>query len=74
MPALSVNLNETEFKALGDYAFARGISMEEALKDAVLELLEDQEDLASFEKAYAEYQADPKTYSHEEMKKELGLN
>ena len=74
MPVLSVNVNEAEFKALEGYALSHGISMEEALKDALSEMLEDLNDLSDFEKAYAEYQADPKTYSHEEMKKELGLN
>ena len=58
MAVLSVRLSDAEYKAL---------------KDAFFEMLEDQYDLEAFDKAYAEYLKDPKTYTSEEVAKELGI-
>ena len=47
------------------------------LKDCTAEemaRLEDELDLIAYEKAMAEYRANPVTYTMEEMKKELGLD
>lgn len=73
MPALSVRLSEAEYKALQKYAKAKDISMSKALKDSFFEMFEDQHDLEAFNKAYAEYLKDPKTYSMEEVKEKLGI-
>jgi hypothetical protein len=70
---LSVRLSDAEYKALDSYANANGVSMNKAIKDAFFEMLEDQYDLEAFDKAYAEYLKDPKTYSSEEIAKELGI-
>ena len=73
MAVLSVRLSDAEYKALDSYANTNGISMNKAIKDAFFEMLEDQYDLEAFDKAYAEYLKDPKTYSSEEVAKELGI-
>ena len=73
MPVLSVRLSDAEYKALKTYAAANGISMNKALKDSFFEMLEDQHDLETFDCAYAEYLKDPKTYSSEEVAKELDV-
>lgn len=39
----------------------------------MLEAIEDVMDLRAAEKAKAEYEADPVTYTHEEVRKSLGL-
>jgi len=73
MPALSVRLSEAEYKALQKYAKAKGVSMSKALRDSFFEMLEDQQDMEAFDKAYAKYLKDPKTYSMEEVKEKLGI-
>ncbi len=73
MPALSVRLSDAEYKALRNYAKAKGVSMSKALKDSFFEMLEDQQDMEAFDKAYAKYLKDPKTYSMEEVKERLGI-
>ena len=73
MPVLSVRLSDAEYKALEAYATANAISMNKAIKDAFFEMLEDQYDLAAFDKAYAAYLKDPTTYTSDEVAKELGI-
>lgn len=73
MSVLSVRMSEAEYKALEGYATANGISMNKAIKDAFFEMLEDQYDLEAFDRAYAEYLQDPKTYTSDEVAKELGI-
>ena len=73
MPVLSVRMTDAEYKALEGYAVANGISMNKAIKDAFFEMLEDQYDLEAFDRAYAEYLKDPKTYTSDEVAKELGI-
>ena len=73
MPVLSVRMTDAEYKALEGYAAANGVSMNKAIKDAFFEMLEDQYDLEAFDRAYAEYLKDPKTYTSDEAAKELGI-
>ena len=73
MAVLSVRLSDVEYKALEGYASVNGISMNKAIKDAFFEMLEDQYDLEAFDRAYAEYLENPKTYSSDEVAKELGI-
>ena len=74
MPTLSITLSEAEYKALNGYATANGLPMDEAVKRAFFDMLEDRDDSATFDRAYAKYRKDPKTYSSEEVEKELGIH
>ena len=73
MAKLSLRLSNDEYQALKAYAEAHGTSMSKALKDAFFDMLEDQLDLEAFDKAYAAYLKDSKTYSIEEVRQELGI-
>ena len=73
MAVLSVRMSDAEYKALEGYATANDISMNKAIKDAFFEMLEDQYDLEAFNRAYAKYLKDPKTYTSDEVAKELGI-
>jgi len=50
-----------------------GITISELVRQAVLSKIEDEIDLQAYENAFAEYEANPVTYSHDEVKKMLGL-
>lgn len=67
-----IRLNEEE-KLFKSYASFHGCSYGEALKSALLEKIEDEYDIALAEQAHYEYLKDPKTISHEDLMKELGL-
>lgn len=55
------------------YASAQGKTMDEFMIEAALDAVEDADDLREWEEAYAEYKADPVTYSMDEVMKEFGM-
>ena len=55
------------------YAKLHSMSLAEAFKRALFERIEDEYDIAVAGEAYQEYLANPKTYTHEEVKGLLGL-
>lgn len=64
----------TEEKNLADaYARINGVSLSEAIKRAYFEKIEEEYDIALADEALREYEKNPKTYTHEEIKKMLGL-
>ena len=64
----------TEEKNLADaYAKLNGVSLSEAIKRAYFEKIEEEYDIALADAALREYEKNPKTYTHEEIKKMLGL-
>lgn len=70
---VSLRMSEDDTRLIKDYARLHGISVSEFMRRAALEKIEDELDVRAAEKAYAEYLADPVTYSHEEIMKEFGL-
>lgn len=70
---ISLRLNEEDSILFKKYAEIQGISMSELIRQSVLERIETEYDLAAYEKAIAEYRANPVTYSLDAMEKELGL-
>lgn len=74
MSVLSIRMSDEEYKVLEKYAKANAISMNQAMKQAFFEKIEDEFDIELFDKAYADYIKDSKTYSIKEVIKDLGLN
>ena len=70
---ISVRLSEEDSNLFKRYAAMNGISVSELVRQSVMERIEDEFDLRLYEKALAEYEKNPKTYTHEEIGKELGL-
>lgn len=70
---VSIRMTEEE-KQLGvAYAKLNGSSLSEAMKRAYFEKIEEEYDIALADAALREYEKNPKTYSHEDVKKILGL-
>jgi len=70
---VSIRMTEEE-KQLGvAYAKLNGASLSEAMKRAYFEKIEEEYDIALADAALREYEKNPKTYSHDEVKKMLGL-
>ena len=74
MSVLSIRMSEAEYRALAKYAKATSISMNQAMKNAFFEKLEDEYDIELFDAAYSEYLNDSKTYSLKEVIDELKLD
>ncbi len=71
--AVSVRLNKEDEALIRNYAQMKNLSVSEAIRQAVMEKIEDEFDLKVYYEAMAEYQENPVTYTHEEVGKMLGL-
>ncbi len=70
---IPIHLAPEELALAERYAARHGLPLEEAFKQALFEKIEDEHDLAAADEAYQGYLADPKTYTHEEVKELFGL-
>ncbi|CAM3008837.1 type II toxin-antitoxin system RelB family antitoxin [Staphylococcus argensis] len=70
---ITVELAAEEMKAIRNYAEIHHIDSSQLMKEATLERIEDEEDLASYKEAMNAYRNDPHTYSPEEVDEILGL-
>lgn len=70
---ISLRADEKQKKLISEYAKLHGESMSNFILETVLERIEDEIDLRDLEEAIKEYEAEPVTYTHEEVMKELGF-
>lgn len=70
---ISLRLSSEDTMLFKKYAELNGMSVSELVRQSVLERIEDEYDLAAYERAMKEYENNPVTYTLEEVKKELGL-
>ena len=68
---VTVSLTEGAVELIKGFAAKKGITLEEYCKQAILDHLEDDEDIRDADAAYAEYLKNPVTLSHEEFWREL---
>ncbi|WP_404407040.1 type II toxin-antitoxin system RelB family antitoxin [Jeotgalibacillus malaysiensis] len=71
MSMISLRLDDEDEKLIKEYAQANNISLSALFRDAVLEKIEDEVDLALYKKAMAEHKQAPDTVSFDEMMEEL---
>ena len=71
--AISLRLSDEDTALIKQYAALHNISLSDLFRQAVMEKIEDEYDLNAYEKAMAEYRADPTVYTLDEVEKELGL-
>ena len=72
MSIISLRLNDRDNTLIRKYAELNGMELSAFIRQAVIEKIEDDYDLALFNKVWDEEQ-DQKRISHEQLKKELGL-
>ena len=70
---ISIRMTEEEKKLADAYARLNGTTLSDAIKRAYFEKIEDEYDIALADAALREYEKNPKTYTLEEVMKELGL-
>ena len=71
MATMTMRLDDTDAAIIRKYARFEGKTISDYIRDAVLEKIEDQEDLAALRAAIAE--DDGTRYTHEQVLAELGL-
>lgn len=70
---ISVRLNEKDAELIKAYAKMNNVSLSDLIRNAILEKIESEYDLECYEKAIKEFEKNPKTYTLDEVKKELDL-
>ena len=70
---ISVRLSDKDMELIKTYAKLNNISLSDLIISGVMEKIEDEYDLECYNKAIEEYKNNPKTYTLDEVKKELGL-
>lgn len=70
---VSIRMTNEEKELANAYAKLNGVSLSEAIKRAYFEKIEEEYDIALADAALREFEKDPTTYTHEEVKKMLGL-
>jgi len=71
---ISVRLNDRDTELIKAYAEMNNISLSDLVRNAIMEKIEDEYDLECYKKAMADYKKNPKTYTLDEVKKELELD
>ncbi len=71
---ISVRLSDKDTELIRAYAELKNISLSDLVRNAVLEKIENEFDLESYNQAMKEYKNNPKTYTMEEVKKELEID
>lgn len=70
---ISVRLNNEETELIKAYAKLNNISLSDLIRNAVIEKIEEEFDLETYKKAMKEHEKNPKTYTLDEIKKELDI-
>lgn len=70
---ISLRLSESDRMLFKKYAEMHRLTMSELIRQAVLEKIEDEYDLQTYQEAIEEFKSNPVTYTHEEVWKELDL-
>ena len=70
---ISLRLNDEDALLIKKYAQLHGMTVSELVRQTVLERIENEYDLKSYEEAMKAFHEDPVTYSLDEVEKELGL-
>ena len=71
--AISLRLSDEDTVLIKNYAALHNISLSDLFRQAVMEKIEDEYDLAAYNKAMEEYKKESETYTLDEVEKELGL-
>lgn len=70
---MTIRLDEEEKNFISEYARTFGTSVSEFMRTCALDRIEDETDLKLWNDAKAEFDANPITYSADEVAKEFGL-
>lgn len=70
---ISLRLSDEDALLIKKYAELNRLSVSDLIRQTVMERIETEYDLETFDKTMAEYKKNPVTYSLDEVERELGL-
>lgn len=70
---LTLRVSDEDSQLIRDFAKLHGVSVSEYIRSTVMEHIEDEIDLEAYRRAKAEFEANPVTYSQDEVERMLGL-
>ena len=70
---ISVRLSDEDSSLIKQYADLKKMNVSELIRQTILEKIEDEYDLSAYKKVMEDYNRNPVSYSHEEVKKMLGF-
>ncbi|MBR2792468.1 MAG: CopG family transcriptional regulator [Erysipelotrichaceae bacterium] len=70
---ISLRFSEEDTKLIEDYARANNLNVPDFIRQAVIEKIEDEIDLTVYRRALDESEKNTKTYTLDEVEKELAL-
>lgn len=68
---ISIRMTDTETDMIKSYAQMHGKTVSEFMRQAAMERIEDELDLKAYNEAMAAYRENPKTYTLDEVEREL---
>lgn len=68
---ISIRMSDAETDMIKAYAQMHGKTVSEFMRQAAIERIEDELDLKAYNEAIAEFRKNPKTYSLDEVEREL---
>ena len=71
---INIVLTKEEKKVAKMYAKQHGLSLSMAMKDAFFDQVENEYDIIAADKALQDFEKDPITYTHEEVKQMFDIN
>lgn len=73
MDVINVRVSETDKRLLESYAKSNNKTISDVIRDSIDEIIEDEIHLKLYEEGMKKFEIDNKTYTHEEVLKELGI-
>jgi len=73
MATTTVRMSDDDMDLVRSYSKLKKQTISEVLRNAIIEQIEDEYDLAVYDEAKTEFDKNPTTISHEEMGQEFGL-
>ncbi len=71
--SISIRISKKEKQIIKEYSKLNGLSVSEAMRQAIFEKIEDEYDILMLEEAVGDYEENKKTYSLDEVKEALGI-
>lgn len=71
MAIISIRFDEEDNLLIREYAKLKNMNVSDLIRETLIEKIEDELDLTAFNKALEAYRKDPKTYTLDEVEKEL---
>ncbi|MCL2318248.1 MAG: DUF6290 family protein [Methanomassiliicoccaceae archaeon] len=69
----SIRFSPEEQMLIEQYAALHGMKISDVIRRATMDMIEDELDIEVFRQALKNFEKDPRTYTMDEVKKELGL-